>query len=73
MSNKDFKFDKRAATYDEGFAGRFSRKFYNLILREIEVQQGAFVLDVGCGTGALLGEIANVHEITAYGIDSEEK
>ena len=28
---KDFKFDKRAESYDEGFEGRSSRKFYDLI------------------------------------------
>ena len=69
---KDFKFDKKAATYDEGFAGKASRKFYNLVLREIEVEQGAAVLDVGCGTGALLNKIADTHEIKAHGIDTEE-
>jgi ubiquinone/menaquinone biosynthesis C-methylase UbiE len=69
---KDFKFDKKAATYDEGFAGKASRKFYNLILREIEAEQGAAVLDVGCGTGALLNKIADTHEIKAHGIDTEE-
>jgi len=71
-SAKDFRFGKRADAYDDGFEGRSSQKFYRLVLREIEVRPGAFVLDVGCGTGALLNRIASVHEINAYGIDMEE-
>jgi ubiquinone/menaquinone biosynthesis C-methylase UbiE len=69
---RDFKFDKRAAAYDEGFEGKTSRKFYDLMLREIDVKQGDFLLDVGCGTGALLNKIVNAHGVNAYGIDTEE-
>jgi len=69
---KDFKFDNRAASYDEGFEGRASRKFYALLLREAELRPGDKVLDVGCGTGALLGRLAAAYGITGYGVDVEE-
>ncbi|MCL2299126.1 MAG: methyltransferase domain-containing protein [Firmicutes bacterium] len=69
---KDMKFDNLAESYDEGFAGKASQKFYNLLLREISLQPGAAVLDVGCGTGALLRRIAGTADITGYGVDVEE-
>jgi len=71
-NKRDFKFDKAAARYDEGLEGKFSRKFYNLVLCEIDVASGASVLDAGCGTGALLNKIAGICEINACGIDIEE-
>ena len=69
---KDFPFAKRASVYDDGFEGKAVRKFYNLLLREIELSPGALVLDAGCGTGALLKRIADTYEITGCGIDIEE-
>lgn len=70
---KDFDFSKRAARYDDGIEGKASRKFYNLLLREAELQSGAKVLDAGCGTGALLKKFADKSDIIGYGIDTEEK
>lgn len=69
---KDMDFSKRASKYDDGFEGRASRKFYNLLLREIEPQAGAVVLDVGCGTGTILKGLADKAEIVGYGIDIAE-
>ena len=70
---KDFSFAKRASSYDAGFEGKAVRKFYNLLLREIDLPPGAAVLDVGCGTGALLKRLADKSNIAGYGIDAEEK
>ena len=70
---KDYNFSKRASAYDEGFEGKASKKFYNLLLREVELNPGMVVLDSGCGTGALLSKFAAVPGITWYGIDIEEK
>lgn len=70
--NKDFKFDKRAAAYDDGFEGSLSKRFYNLLLDRIDVGQGAAVLDVGCGTGTILKKLAERTQISGYGIDVEE-
>ena len=70
---KDYNFADRADVYDSGLEGKLSRKFYNLIMKEIKLTSGAAVLDVGSGTGALLGMLANVHKIKGHGIDAEEK
>jgi len=69
---RDFSFAKRASSYDAGFEGRALRKFYNLLLREIALRPGMAILDVGCGTGALLGKLADACAIDGYGIDIEQ-
>jgi len=71
-ANRDFKFDKRASSYDEGFEGKLSKKFYKLLLNQIELGQGATVLDVGCGTGTILKKLDELDEINGFGIDLEE-
>ena len=71
--SKDFSFQKRAAAYDEGFEGRMSQKFYNLVLQTVELSDGCSVLDVGCGTGALLKKMAAQTQISGFGIDAEAK
>jgi len=72
VERKDFKFDKKAATYDEGLEGKFSKKFYKLLLKQIELNQGATVLDVGCGTGTILKNLSVLTDINGHGIDVEE-
>ncbi len=51
---RDIKFDKRADKYDEGFEGRFSQRFYDLVSENVKIKSGMNVLDVGCGTGTIL-------------------
>jgi len=69
---KDFKFSKRASAYDDGFEGKASQKFYQLLQREMVLKPGMSLLDVGCGTGALLRKLSAGCEFSAYGIDVEE-
>ena len=74
MANKeDFKFDKRADKYDEGFEGKSSKKFYDLVTANVELAEGMNVLDAGCGTGTILRRLADKCPINGYGIDVEEK
>ena len=47
---RGFSFKERASAYDNGIEGRASRKFYSLLLNELELEPGSAVLDVGCGT-----------------------
>ena len=70
---KDFSFQKRAESYDEGFEGKLSQRFYNLMIESVELDDGCSVLDVGCGTGALLKRMAAQKHIIGYGIDAEAK
>jgi ubiquinone/menaquinone biosynthesis C-methylase UbiE len=69
---KDFKFDKRATSYDDGFEGKLSRRFYNLLIQNVEFIEGMNLLDVGCGTGTLLKKFSGVCKINGFGIDMEE-
>ena len=65
---RDIDFSKRAASYD-GVMGKASQRFYNLLLREVELLPGAVVLDVGCGTGTILKRLADKSEIIGHGTD----
>ena len=74
MENKrDFKFDKRAESYDEGFEGKSSQKFYDLVTGNVEITAGMNVLDVGCGTGTILRRLSEKYSFHGFGIDVEEK
>lgn len=68
---KDFNFSNRAASYDEGFEGKSSKRFYDLLQREVKLSVGMRILDVGCGTGALLKRLCDAGGIDAHGIDTE--
>lgn len=72
QTKKDFKFSKRASSYDEGFEGRLSGKFYKLLLSQVKLKRGEIVLDVGCGTGTILKSLSRFSEFDGYGIDIEE-
>ena len=65
------RFDKSAARYDDAF-GHASRRFYRLLLGQVELKQGATVLDVACGTGTILRSMADACPINGFGIDMSE-
>lgn len=50
-------FDRQAAVYDTGIQGSHARALYPYLLQEIGRAWGDRVLDVGCGTGALLEQV----------------
>jgi len=64
-------FSRMAARYDAGLLGRVSRSFYGALetVAAPFLVPGARVLDVGCGTGALLVRLVAQHQIVATGID----
>jgi len=69
---KDFKFDKMALSYDTGLKGKVLKRFYKLLISQIEIAEDAVVLDVGCGTGSILKMMSEIADIDGYGIDIEE-
>jgi len=68
---KDMDFGKKASAYDDSW-GKISGRFYRLLLGQVELRPGAKVLDVGCGTGALLYKMADAGTISGFGIDMSE-
>lgn len=74
MSEKrDFKFDKKAEKYDDGYEGRLSEKFYDLVTENVSLSEGMSILDMGCGTGTILYRLSQKCSISGYGVDVEEK
>ena len=56
---RDFKFDKMASIYDDGHGSKILNKFYRLLLEQEDIEPGAVILDVGCGTGTILRQLAD--------------
>jgi len=71
--NRNFRFDKMASSYDDGFKGKILDTFYRLLLEQVSIEPGAVLLDVGCGTGTILRRLSEKTELQGYGIDIEEK
>ena len=63
------KFDQYAESYDAGWRGTKSARFYEDLIKELEVHPGNAILDVGCGTGTILKFISSKTEIKGYGLD----
>lgn len=66
-------FDKYADSYDAGWKGTKSARFYDDLIREVEINTGDSVLDVGCGTGTVLSYISSKTDINGFGLDISEK
>jgi ubiquinone/menaquinone biosynthesis C-methylase UbiE len=71
-NQRDMDFGKSATRYDDGARGKASRRFYRLLLNQVVLEQGAAVLDVGCGTGTILRGMADICPISGFGIDMSE-
>lgn len=71
MEKQDFKFDKRASKYDQGFEGKLSKRFYRLIYENVILRNGDRVIDIGCGTGTILKTLSGMERIEGHGIDVE--
>ena len=41
---KDFRFDKRAAAYDDGFEGKFPQRFYSVLLSCLDLKSADVVI-----------------------------
>ena len=63
------KFDKYAKGYDAGWRGTKSARFYDDLIKELEINPNDAVLDVGCGTGTVLRFISSNTPIRGYGLD----
>jgi len=68
---KDMNFNNAAAKYDN-LGGRLSRRFYRLLLEQVDLTSDMSVLDVGCGTGTILRAMSDFCSIKGFGIDMSE-
>lgn len=66
-------YNGKADHYDETFEGKYTLEFKQILLKAINVAQGAHVLDVACGNGTLLKMMADRYGIIGSGSDISEK
>ncbi|MFN6560176.1 MAG: class I SAM-dependent methyltransferase [Nostoc sp. ChiSLP01] len=58
VNNKKFLFDSWAPSYDWLFPSVFYRAIHKRLLEYVNLPDRANILDIGCGTGRLLGRLA---------------
>ena len=66
-------FNQQAATYDEDIKGQHARNLYPALLKKLSGLEFHTVLDLGCGTGAVMQSILQISpDKKVYGIDISE-
>lgn len=66
-------FNNQANTYDQDIKGQHARNLYPVLIEELSKISYDTILDLGCGTGAVLQAILNEDcKKKAYGIDISE-
>lgn len=66
-------YNEKADYYDDTFDGRYTKKFKEQLLDEVDLNTGDTVLDIACGNGTLLDMLAKKHSIIGKGVDISEK
>ena len=64
-------FNNAAAKYDN-LGRRLSRRFYYLLLKQVDLTSDMLVLDIGCVAGTMLRVMADSCSIKGFGIDMLE-
>ena len=62
-------YNKKAYNYDNTSDGRFTEKFKQLLIENIELNNCPDVLDVACGNGSLLAALNKKMPINGFGVD----
>lgn len=62
-------YNQKADNYDKTFDGKFTKRFKELLLKEINIENNNTILDVACGNGTFLKMISNEYDIKGYGVD----
>ena len=67
-------FDKRAEDFLNTWDGRFCLLMYEEVMQRIRAQPFRSILDIGCGTGAVLTQVLDEFtDIRACGVDLSQK
>lgn len=66
-------YNEKADNYDNTFDGKFTVRFKQLLLQEVDIRSNNTVLDVACGNGTFLKKLSDMYNINGYGIDISEK
>jgi len=65
-------YNKKADNYDNTADGKFTRKFKELLVNNIDLNNQPRVLDVACGNASLLALLNKKMSIEGFGIDISE-
>jgi len=68
-----FAYNNKADNYNDTFDGKFTKRFKDLLCKNMVLEKGTNVLDVACGNGTLLKMLSTKNEIHGYGIDISDK
>jgi ubiquinone/menaquinone biosynthesis C-methylase UbiE len=67
-------FDNQSINYYDTFDGKYCSSMYEGVKNKMQMQPFKSILDVGCGTGAILSMAINEYkDVQACGIDLSEK
>ena len=67
-------FDKQSIDYFRTFDGKYCNQMYEEVMKRIQMHSFRSILDLGCGTGALLSRVVNQCQgVQACGLDLSEK
>lgn len=62
-------YDKKAEKYEKTISGRMAASLEQEMIKKICVRDNDKILDVGCGTGALLAGLTRWRDAEGYGVD----
>lgn len=65
-------FKKLANKYDKGLFRKIMLKKIKKVIKNAEIKNNSYILDIGCGTGNLLGMLSKNKKLNLYGIDLSE-
>jgi ubiquinone/menaquinone biosynthesis C-methylase UbiE len=69
----DYKYLKHMASRSASYIHPRGYSATRLLIKELSLETGMRVLEIGCGTGATIADIISSHDVTIYGVDAMDE